>query len=344
MVEQERRHGPTVFLVLALAVTLGALLIIRNQLAAVVLALAFGYLLQPVHRWLTGVVRKEWISASILLLLFAVVLVAPFIILTFRFIDDATSLLGSIGSRADVERLVSGFLGALGVPERHLEDAAARTVEEAAAFLFESLAPIASIAAEALVALSVFFFLLFYVILDGPRLARFVEHVMPAPKEDVHRMNERVGHRVNAIVLGMLFVGTVQGTIAGVGWWILGLPAPVFWGFIMVVLSMIPVIGAFIVLIPAAIWTFLQGDMVATVGLLVLNFVLVGLTDNILRPFVIGKRGGVHPSLILLGIIGGIPLFGLSGIVLGPLIMGIVGPLFQVWSHPEDDEGTEAIE
>lgn len=323
------------FLVLAAIAGAAAFLMVRNELAAVVLALAIGYLLQPLYGWLLPRVRKPWAATSIVMVMVVVVLLAPLVVLVTLFVGDARRFVASIESRQDVRSAVADLLESLGLPEGSVDQMASRIIQEAATYLQDAAVPIATFAAEFLIALVVFFILLFYVIRDGPQMAAYLKHVLPAPDEDVGQMLERVGDRVTAIMMGTVVVGLVQGLLAGLGWWVLGLPAPVFWGFVMLVLSVVPLVGAFVVLVPAAVWAFAQGDIVAGVGLVVLNFILVGLVDDVLRPVLIGKRSGVHPALILVGIVGGIPLFGLSGLILGPLLMGLLAPLSEAWSRPD---------
>lgn len=329
------KRGPTVFLVLAALAGLAAFLIVRNQLGAVVLALALGYLLQPVYQWLLPKVRKPWAATSIVMLLVFVVLLGPFVLLVILFVGDAQRFLATLESREDVRSSLADFLESLGLPDGSVDAMAIRILEGGATYLQEAAVPIATFAVEFVIALVVFLILLFYVIRDGPKLASYLKEVLPAPNADVGRMLEKVGDRIKAIALGTVLVAIIQAALAGLGWWVLDLPAPVFWAFVMLVVELVPMVGSFVVLLPAAAWSFAQGDIVAGVGLLVLNFIMVGLVDDILRPYLIGKRSGVHPALILVGIVGGIPLFGLSGLVLGPLLMGLLAPLFEAWARPE---------
>lgn len=328
------RRGPTVFLVLAVTVAFLAALMLRHQLGAVVFAAMLGYLLQPVYKWLLAKVKKPIAAGGIVLLGVTAMLMAPFILLALAFMDDAVRIANSIESRQDVRSRIEEMLSSFGLSDSRVEQFSARIIDEGGQYLQQQLVPVATMAAEFLVSLVVFYILLYYVLVDGPKLAAWLERVLPAPESSVESILHRVGVRVKAIALGTFFVSIVQGVLAGLGWWILGLPAPVFWGVVMLLLSVIPVIGAFVVLIPASIWSFANGDIVAGVGLLVLNFIMVGLIDDLLRPYLIGTRSGVHPSLILLGIVGGLPLFGIAGIVLGPLLMGMLAPFFEAWADP----------
>lgn len=321
------------FLVLALLLVVVAALMVRPVLAAVIFALTLGHLLHRPFAWLCRFLPRRWPAAGLILLLVAVALVAPLVALAFYFLADATRLVSRIESKGDVEDAVEGLLGDLGLPSSMVEGQGERVVSQAAAWLQEAAVPIAGLAIEFLVGLVVFFVLLFYVLTDGPALVERL-HDLPAPRQDIDHVLKQASDRVRAIMLGTVAVAVIQAAIAATGWWLLGLPAPLFWAVVILVLELVPLVGSFVVLLPAAAWAFLNGDIVAGVGLLVLNFVMVGLVDDVLRPYLIGRRSGVHPALVLVGIVGGIPLFGISGFILGPLLMGLIEPVYMAWAKP----------
>jgi predicted PurR-regulated permease PerM len=164
-----------------------------------------------------------------------------------------------------------------------------------------------------------------------------VRKTMPLDEKRRDRLLKRTGERLEAIILGTILVSLVQGIAAALGWWVLGFPAPVFWGFVMTVLAIIPFFGPFMVLIPAGVIWILLGETFAGVALIVWALVLVGLIDDVLRPYVIGRRSKVHAGVILVGILGGIHVFGISGFVLGPLLLGLLAPVLAEWARPEDE-------
>lgn len=337
-------RGPRVFLGLALLVGLAAAMMLRPLLGSVVLAVTLGHLLFPLYAWLEARLPRQWPAATIVLLLVAFLLVGPFVLIAFLFIGDVQRLIADIDSRADVEDRIEGALADLGLPGSFVEGLGERAVTAAAEWLRDEAVPIASLATEFLIGLVVFFILIFYVLTDGRALVERL-HLLPAPREDIDRALAQVSQRVKAIVVGTVGVAVIQAAIATAGWWLLGLPAPWFWGAVILVLELVPLVGSFVVLLPAAIWAFLNGDIWTGVGLLVLNFVMVGLIDDVLRPYLIGRRSGVHPTLVLIGIVGGLPLFGISGIILGPLLMGLLAPLYIAWAKPHsgaprDEDGT----
>lgn len=308
-------------------------LMVRPVLAAVVFALTAGHLLHPLYAWFTTVLPWRWPAGAAVLMLVAATLVGPFVLLAFFFIGDAQRLLSDLDEPGDLGRRLEELLTRLGVPSSSVEGLGDRVISGVGSWLQGEALSIAGFALEFLIGLVVFFIVLYYVLVDGPRLVQRL-HFLPAPGQDIDRVLGQVSGRVKAIVYGTLVVALVQATIAATGWWLLGLPAPLFWGVVILILELIPVLGSFVVLLPAAVWAFLNGDVWTGVALLGLNFIMVGLVDDVLRPYLIGRKSGVHPVLVLIGIVGGLPLFGISGIILGPLLMGLLEPIYLAWAAP----------
>jgi predicted PurR-regulated permease PerM len=140
-----------------------------------------------------------------------------------------------------------------------------------------------------------------------------------------------VGDTVFATVYGTLVVAAVQGTLGGLMFWWLGLPAPLLWGVVMGLLSIIPVLGAFIIWIPAAVFLAAQGAWGKAVILTLWGTVVIGLIDNLLYPILVGKRLRLHTVPVFIAIVGGLAVFGASGLVLGPVILALCDAALDLW-------------
>jgi len=122
--------------------------------------------------------------------------------------------------------------------------------------------------------------------------------------------------------------------MGGIGFWLFGIPAPVFWGFIMAVLSFLPVVGAPLIWGPAVLFLFITGHTTAGFLLLAWSFAFIWTIDHIVKPKVMSARSGMHPTLALLGVLGGLVAFGFMGFILGPLFLSLFVLLLNV--HIED--------
>jgi predicted PurR-regulated permease PerM len=303
----------------------------RPFLAALLFAVLFGYLLQRPQRWLEKRVRWKGAAAGILLLAVALAFVLPVTFVGMSLVDQARDAADAFESPEAAKRYVAQALVRLGVPNETAESLPDRAIEGGAGFVQGLLGQTLGALFDFFTGLIVFFFMLYYVLVDGPRFMAFLRENTPIDGKHRERLFLVAGERVRAIMLGAVLVSIIQGVAAAIGWWIFGFPNPIFWGFVMTILAVLPFAGPILIMAPAAVFALLQGDVFAGIGLLAWAAVVVGLVDNFARPFVVGRKSDVHPSIILVGTLGGLIVFGVSGFVLGPLIMGLVPPVLEAW-------------
>jgi len=134
-----------------------------------------------------------------------------------------------------------------------------------------------------------------------------------------------------ATLKGTLLIGILQGGLAGIAFALAGIDNAVFWGTVMAVLSIIPSIGSALVWVPAAIILLVQGNVASGIGLLAFCGVVVGSLDNVLRPILVGKDTKMHELMIFFGTLGGIMMFGISGIFIGPLIASLFVTIWELY-------------
>jgi predicted PurR-regulated permease PerM len=136
---------------------------------------------------------------------------------------------------------------------------------------------------------------------------------------------------IDASVYGVITVAVIQGALGGLAFWALGLPSAIIWGVVMVFLSMVPMLGAFLVWVPAAIYLALTGQYVKAVILVLWGTLVIGMIDNFLRPKLVGGRTRLHELLIFFAVLGGLNVFGVLGVVLGPVVLAITLSLIDVY-------------
>lgn len=335
-VDRFPRRNRRFLLTLIVILMLAAVWIAWPYRAAIVLAVVLGYVLRPVYLRLLKPLRYKWAAASVMLLLVATALVLPLGYMGWSLLDEVVTIRESMGNDGYRSRLV-GFLQGMGLPADTANEVITKAFSAATGMLEGLLVAALTGALELILGLVVFFILLFYVLTDGERMVRAYHDFIPLTDRRRERLLAQTGERVRAILLGTFFVYALQGIVGGIGWWIFGFPQPLFWGFVMTVMAVLPFLGPQLIAIPAAIIAIAQGDTFSGVGLLIWALVAVSLIDDVVRPYVIGKQSGVHPALILVGTLGGIHVLGLSGLVLGPLILGLLEPVLRVWSRAADE-------
>lgn len=344
--DEMRRRSRRFVLGLLVLLAAVALWVAWPYRAAVVMALFLGYLLHPVYTRLRRPLRWKSLAAGVILLLVAAALFVPLALVGRELVQQAGAMRETFSDPGALEGQATALLARIGVPE----ETARSLVSEWGASLAGSVQSLAlgivTRAPHVILGFVVFFLLLFYVLVDGHRLVEAFHKHVPLARERRDRLLKQGGDRVRAILLGSFLVYALQGLAGALAWWVLGYPAPVFWGFVMMLLAILPFMGPQIVMIPAGLLRILQGDTVAGVALIAYSLVVVSLIDDLVRPVVIGKRANVHPALVLLGTLGGLEVFGLAGFVLGPLLLGLLGPVLESWSEttpdPPDREGAMA--
>ena len=153
----------------------------------------------------------------------------------------------------------------------------------------------------------------------------------------------RVGDTIYATVYGTLAVSAVQGLLGGLMFWWLGLSAPLLWGVVMALLAVVPVLGAFVVWVPAAVFLALEGNWGEALILTAWGMFVVGTIDNLLRPILVGNRLKLHTVLAFMSIVGGLMLFGPAGLILGPVSLMVTIVLLECWRISNVNTGESKI-
>ena len=176
---------------------------------------------------------------------------------------------------------------------------------------------------KGLITLLVTFFFLFYLLRDREKALAQLKEMLPFTDAEFEILTGRISDTVFASVYGILVVAAVQGMLGGLMFWWLGLPSPIFWGVIMGLLAIVPFLGAFVIWVPTAIILAFGGEYASAAILVAWGTIVVGLIDNIIYPILVGRRLRLHSTVSFVAILGGLALFGPSGIVLGPVIFAI---------------------
>ncbi len=179
--------------------------------------------------------------------------------------------------------------------------------------------------------LGVMIMAMFFLFRDGDRLLHQVKNAIPLTVDQTEKLFTMVRQVVWAALYGGVLIAIVQGTLGGLVFFILGLGAPVLWGVVMGFLSFIPVLGPGFVYVPAAVILFVQGSIIKGILMLGFGFGVVSTVDNVLRPFVVSGRTKMHTMVLFIAILGGLNLFGLLGLVMGPVIAAIFISFFNFY-------------
>lgn len=284
-------------------------------------AVLIAFILYPLQRRLEGRVSST-ISAFALVLLAVVAFIVPFVLVIGLFAGDAMQMI----QNADAESLQ------LTAVENLIESETGRSVDVASTVM-NSAQQIGTVVLErstewfsalthALIGLGLALFLVFYLLKDGDDLMAWLHDMTPLPDDVQDDLYGELREVMWAVLAGHVLIAIIQGVIAGVGLFATGIPNAAFWTFVMIILALIPLIGAFLVWGPAVGYLLLTGEPVLAVALAVYSAVIVGISDDYLRPIVVDRYAELNPAVIILGVLGGVYAFGVMGLFFGPVILG----------------------
>lgn len=177
----------------------------------------------------------------------------------------------------------------------------------------------------------------FYLLRDGQSIGETVLRALPFDRSIADRLSERFLSIVRATIKGSIVVGLVQGVLGALTFWIVGFPSVVLLGVLMAIASLLPAVGTGIIWVPAAIFLLATGQIWQGLVVVGSGLGLVGMADNVLRPILVGRDTGIPDWVILVTTLGGLSLFGLSGIIIGPLIAGLFITGWSIYSERREE-------
>lgn len=307
-------------------------------IAAAILAALFKNTYHTLERWLRG---SRITSALITCLLVIVIIVTPVSLILSLAIGEANSLYNSIGEESALERMIdtalntvrnapylSVFFDAENLNQERILQDVRQLSENALGLLQAAYTGITHFVFWVFV----MFFTLFYFLIDGKKALKYFMQLSPLRNEHEKILIERFISISRATLKGTIVIGIIQGVIGGLTFWVAGVPSPAIWGLIMVLFSVIPLVGPAIVWLPVGIIMLLLGDVWQGVFILAIGTGIISVIDNILRPKLVGRDTQLHPLLIFFATIGGISFFGLSGFIIGPIIIALFTALSEIYS------------
>ncbi|HSU29713.1 MAG TPA: AI-2E family transporter [Bryobacteraceae bacterium] len=309
-------------------------LLARPFLSAIAWALALAVVAHPLHR------RLELFLPSNLAALFstaivAIVLLLPGAFVLQKFFDEARGGLQFIGqnvSPSSFRNLAERyhFLGSvLDWVQTRLD--LSQEARRAAGLLAGRATAVLSGSVQAITQAAIMLVTLFYFLRDRRLLLAFLFRVAPLSSSETHELIRRVSETISATLYGSLAVKLIQGTLGGLMFWILGLPAPLLFGILMTLLAMLPVVGTSLVWGPAAIILLYKGSWAKAVILALWGGLVVSLIDNFIYPLLVATGLRLHTLAVLFAVFGGLVAFGLAGVILGPVILASAVALLEIW-------------
>ncbi|WP_136716307.1 AI-2E family transporter [Halorientalis salina] len=316
----------------ALALVLLALSIafVLPYLQFFLLAVLLAYVLGPVQRRLQPRIGEQ-VAAVLLVLGTTVVVLVPLFVVGRVVVSEGLSIVRQVRRGEITLTRAEDQIRQLTGVEVDLGGTLRTVVRDGGTDAFGGLLGAFGVVTHLLLGSGITVFLLYYFLKDGPAFMGWLRRTIPLQDRVQDELYAEIDAIMWAVLAGHVLIAVIQGGLAGLGLAVVGIPNALFWTAVMVVLSLLPLVGSFLVWGPAVLFLGLSEQPVPALFLLVWGTIVVGVSDDYLRPIVVDRYAQVSPAVIVLGLIGGISVIGLMGIFFGPVVIGTLRATLDVF-------------
>lgn len=315
-----------------------AFLVIKPIAFAIIYGMLFAYILYPIYLFFLKKTRSENISALIVCLSIFALLAAILGIILGTIFNQLFDLYFA-AQKIDLTSLLETILPFSSDISSNLSNAIQVSFSNLLTGYAKSIGNIIFNLPNLLLQLLVVFLILFYSLKDGERAFKYFRDLSPMKRDVQVRFFQHFKDITKSVLIGQVVVGIIQGIVAGVGYFIFGVPNALLMTVITMGVGIIPIIGPWLVWIPIDVYLFAVGRTGAGLGLLLYGLFLINWVDTIIRPMIVSRRTQINPAIILIGMIGGLYVFGLLGLIIGPLILAYVILVLELYRKQSFGEG-----
>jgi len=336
------------FAVIALVLILGLLTyqILKPFLTPIAWAIVFSIIFYPVYAFTLKYTRWKSIAALITLTIILVVILGPFSYLTYLLVSELKDLTGyleadkiealeSLMQHPSIKAITDKILSVFNLTEDELN----QTIIDNISKLGKEMVGRITKGATNVVTISLDFifmvFSIFFFLRDGPEFLSKTRDYMPFSEIQKDRLVKQIRDIIISTIYGGVVVSIIQGTIAGLAFFFLGISTPVVWGLATSIASFVPLLGAAAIWVPATGYLFLTGASLKGFILAIIGLFGISLVDNILKPIIIGGRTKMPILVIFFSVLGGIKLLGLIGLIMGPLVIALFISVIEIFRSVE---------
>lgn len=298
----------------------------------------------PFYKKINAKIKNNNISSFTTIIIVLLIVILPLAIVSGIVINEAISFYNTINSPETIIIIKNLTNEIISHPKLQAIAADIEIEKEfknissiGASFIFSQLKSLTQNTTILIINTFIMLYALFYSLIDGKKFLFYVSSFLPLNNDIKKELFEKFVSTSRATLKGTIFLGIIQGILGGITLFIVGMPSIFFYTIVMIILSIIPAVGASIVLLPIAVYLAFFGSLWQVVAVII-GMLIVNISDNILRPLMVGKDLEMHPFIIFLSTIGGLGLFGVSGIVIGPIIasllVSIINAIIKINSVP----------
>lgn len=350
MEPHQGRYTNYLFMLIILIVLILSYMVLKDFLVCIMNAMVLTFIFYPIYRWLNKNTGRKYLSSLIVTILILLI-TTLLIIFLFHGVSKESSnaytylkkMVGDIElTKEECESFTCELSnGVIDIVHKYdlknnLEIAITSIGKKIYSWSFMVLFKIPTKIIHFLIML----FIIFFLLVEGNRFLEYIKNIIPLEKKHQASILLQIKEIIYAVIYGQIIIAILEGVLGGLIFFILGISNPVLWGIVMAILALLPFVGASFVWLPAALYLIAQGIssshnilILKAIILIVYGIVIIGGVEMLLKPMIIGKRTRIHPIIILLGILGGLSVFGIGGLILGPVILGLMITFIKIYEE-----------
>jgi len=318
----------------------------------IVWAAVFVIIFFPIYNWVCKKVKSRGLASALLCLFIVILIIGPITYLFAALVNeaaDAVTKVNAMYKSGELDNILAFDVPWIDAVKKklnqyydlsqiNLNELIKDSIDKVTGIIFNQTSWLITNATKTVFYFILMIFTMYYFFKDGESIVHKMKRLMPIPPEQVEITFAHLRDVIQATMYGGVVVALIQGLLGGILFAIVGIPSAVFWGAIMAFLSIIPFLGAFIIYVPAGIILLLGGSYVKGIVVIAVGTIVISQSDNLIRPYLISGRTAMHPLMLFFAILGGIALFGLLGVIVGPLIAAVFVTLLRIFEfklHPQ---------
>lgn len=321
----------------------------------------FAILFFPLYKRTLRLVKQRGIASLIICTLIVLIIIGPITYLFVALVNEASDAVAQVNElyrNGQLDKILSFQIPGLDavkdklapyydISKINLDEMVKDAINRIGQVLISQTTWLVANGTRAIFYFGLMVFAMYYFFKDGELLVSRIKRLMPLSRHQVDLAFNQLHGVIQATMYGGVMVALLQGLLGGLMFWVFGLSSPVFWGAVMAFLSLLPFVGSYLVFVPAGIILIVGGAYLKGILVIAIGIAIISQVDNVFRPFFISGQTQMHPLMLFFTIMGGIAMFGLLGVVLGPMIAAaftILLRVFEMRLYPPEETPPEVSE
>ncbi len=315
-------------------VTVLAFMVIKPILLSVVMGVILAFIFSPLFKYIKKLVGSDFLAASIICMVLAVISIVLFWYLTPIFIEQSVKIFLQLQVMDFVTPLKEAFPAFFSSEEFSIEvgSAISSFINNVSTFVLKGFSNLLLNLPSIILQFFVVGVTFFFVLKDGNLMIKYLKSVLPFSKDVEKKLFEQSRGITHAVIYGQIITGILQGLIVSIGLFVLGVPNATILALLALLAGVLPILGTTVVWVPLSIYLFATGSIFDAIGIFIFG-TIASTIDNFLRPLIVSQRTNVHTAIVLVGMIGGVFMFGVLGLLLGPLILAYLFTILDIYRN-----------